>query len=111
INRAAPYGQEVSAEAHRRNYERQLDRNRNDNRDDGRIDDRREAVARQRAQEQAYRDYLAQRQRVAYQHSLDLQRAHRLAQYRYQQQYYQSLPDMQRADARDKCDDEPAFSS
>jgi hypothetical protein len=111
INRAAPYGQEVSAEAHRRNYERQLDRNRNDNRDDGRIDDRREAVARQRAQEQAYRDYLAQRQRVAYQHSLDLQRAHRLAQYRYQQQYYQSLRDMQLRDARYNWNSDPYFTS
>ena len=107
INRNAPYGQEVSAEAHRRNYERQQDRNRND----GRFDDRREAVARERAQEQAYRDYLAQRQRVAYQHSLDLQRAHRLAQYRYQQQYYQSLRAMQLRDSRYDWYSDPYFNS
>jgi hypothetical protein len=107
INRAAPYGQEVSAEAHRRNAERQLDRNRND----GRFEDRRVAVAREQAREQAYRDYLAQRQRMAYQRSLDLQRANRLAQYRYQQQYYQSLRAMQLRDSRYDWYSDPYFNS
>ena len=107
INRAAPYGQEVSAEAHRRNAERQLDRNRND----GRFEDRREAIARERAREQAYRDYLAQRQRLAYQRSLDLQRANRLAQYRYQQQYYRSLREMQLRDSRYDWYSDPYFNS
>jgi hypothetical protein len=107
INRAAPYGQAVSAEAHRRNAERQFDRNRNDSR----AEDRRVAIARERAREQAYRDYLAQRQRLAQQRSYDLQRAHRLAQYRYQQQYYQSLRNLQLRDSRYDWGSDPYFYS
>jgi hypothetical protein len=107
INRDAPYGQYVSEEAHRRNAERKLDRNRND----GRFEDRRVAIAREQAREQAYRDYIAQRQRLAYQRSLDLQRANRLAQYRYQQQYYQSLRAMQLRDSRYDWYSDPYFNS
>jgi hypothetical protein len=107
INRAAPYGQEVSAEAHRRNAERQLDRNRNV----GRVEDRREAIARERARQETYRTYLDQRQRLARQRSLDLQRANRLAQYRYQQQYYERLRQMQLRDSRYDWYRDPYFSS
>ncbi|MGH8029095.1 MAG: hypothetical protein ACREO3_04075 [Arenimonas sp.] len=107
INRNAPYGQEVSAEAHRRNAERAADRNRND----GRSDDRREAVARERAREEAYRSFLSQRQSLARQRSIDLQRANRLAQYRYQQQYYDRLRQMQLRDARYDWDSDPFFNS
>jgi hypothetical protein len=90
-----PYGQIVSAERHRRNEERAADRDRN------RVSEqqRRIAIARERARQDSYRDLLAQRQRLAYQRSLDLQRANRLAQYRYQQQYYERLRQMRLRDS------------
>jgi len=104
INRAAPYGQEVSAERHRRNAERQADRNRVENR----VDRSRE-IARERARQEAYRDHLAERQRLARQRSIDLQRANRLAQYRYQQQYYERLRQMRLRDARYDWGRDPYF--
>ena len=108
INRAAPYGQEVSAERHRRNAERQADRNRVENRVENRVDRSRE-IARERARQEAYRDHLAERQRLARQRSIDLQRANRLAQYRYQQQYYERLRQMRLRDARYDWGRDPYF--
>jgi hypothetical protein len=102
INRTAPYGQEVSAERHRRNAERQADRNR--------VDYSRE-VARERQRQEAYREFLTERQRLARQRSIDLQRANRLAQYRYQQQYYERLRQMQLRDSRYDWYSDPYFST
>jgi hypothetical protein len=107
-----PYGQVVSAERHRRNAERAAERDGNRNRD-WRLDDRarREAIAREQARQSQYRDFLAQRQRLAYQRSIDLQRMNRLAQYRYQQQYYERLRQMRLRDSSYDWYRDPFFNS
>jgi hypothetical protein len=104
-----PYGQVVSTERHRRNEERQADRNARDPRIDVRA--QREAIAREQARERAYRDYLSQRQQLARQRQLDLQRANRMAAYRYQQAYYDRLRAMRLRDSRYDWYSDPFFSS
>jgi hypothetical protein len=102
-----PYGQLVSAERHRRNAERQAQHH-----DRDRVTDRqRVAIESERLRNQRYRDYLAQRQRDALRRTYDLQRANRMAQYRYQQQYYDRLrqQQMQLRDARYDWYNDPYF--
>jgi hypothetical protein len=103
-----PYGQVVSEERHRRNEERQADRNARDPRIDVRA--QREAIAREQARERAYREYLSERQRLSYQRQLDLQRANRMAAYRYQQAYYDRLRSMRLRDSRYDWYSDPFFS-
>jgi hypothetical protein len=108
-----PYGQIVSEQRHRRNEARQEahheDRNRRDDLRD--VRERREAIAREQAREQAYRQYLAERQQLSRQRAYDLQRANRLAQYRYQQQYYDRMRQMRLRDSRYDWYSDPFFSS
>jgi hypothetical protein len=103
-----PYGQLVSAERHRRNELRQAEHDRN------RVSDsQRMAIQNERARETRYRDYLAQRQQLALQRTYDLQRANRMAQYRYQQQYYDRLREQQMRlrDSRYDWNSDPYFYS
>jgi hypothetical protein len=104
-----PYGQIVSEQRHRRNAERQEDRNRRDSTRD--VRDQREAIAREQARERAYRDYLEDRQRLSRQRAIDLQRANRMAQYRYQQQYYDRLRQVRLRDSRYDWYSDPYFNA